>query len=474
MEIGVKTLIKNSGILVLSNASLKAISFFLLPLYTNVLPPEAYGASDTILNASTLMAALFSLSLDWGMNTYFYEQNNDSFYRKVTSSGMFYFMLGSLGCLSCVFFSGQISVFLLKDTDYKFAVTLGIMSACIKLIYFSQRVSTRMRGRLDMVGIFSVAELLFTLLCNVFFILICHMGYISILWSNLIGQGVVAFLYTVDARHYLSAKAIDFALLKKMMAYSIPITPTLLFDWINNCLDRYFIGYYFSQADVGLYGIGARIVGILSVMTGAFLSAYPSFAYANAKKSENRAQYGMVMDFLVMGLSIIAAAVTLFSREIVHVMTAEEYHSAYKVVGILLYAHIVHVLGVVAGYGVTIQKKGILYLRISGMGALINIVANACLVPEYSYQGAAAATLITEVIMFFISYRYSCRLFDCGYNLMKIVFCIVVSLGTSYGAVLLVFPMKIAAFIGISAVTGMIYRDRVIYLWKYLRTIKKG
>ena len=186
MEIGVKTLIKNSGILVLSNASLKVISFFLLPLYTNVLPPEAYGVTDTVINASTLMASLFSLSLDWGMNTYFYEENSTSFYRKVTSSGMFYFALSSLACFQCVIFSGQVSVFLFKETDYRFAVALGIITACVKLFYFPQRVSTRMRGRLNMVGIFSVAELTVTLLCNIIFILGFRLGYISIIWSSLI------------------------------------------------------------------------------------------------------------------------------------------------------------------------------------------------------------------------------------------------------------------------------------------------
>ena len=170
LEISVKTLIKNSGILVLSNASLKVISFFLLPLYTNVLPPEAYGITDTIVNASTLMAAIFSLSLDWGMNTYFYEENNDHYYRKVTSSAMFFFFLSSIVCTMCIFFSKQMSVFLFKEVDYQFAIILGIIMASTKLFYFPQRVSTRMRGRLTIVGIISIIEVSLSLICNIILI----------------------------------------------------------------------------------------------------------------------------------------------------------------------------------------------------------------------------------------------------------------------------------------------------------------
>lgn len=468
-----KALIKNSSILVLSNASLKIISFFLLPLYTNVLPPEAYGITDTILNASSLMASVFSLSLDWGMNTYFYEENRDSFYRKVTSSGMFYFTISSLMCLFCAVFSKQFSVLLFKEVDYEFAVILGIIAAGAKLFYFPQRVSTRMRGRLKIAGIISVVELSVTLLCNIIFILVCNFGYISIIWSSLIGQAAAMLLYTADARQYLSVKAVDFTLLKRMLSYSIPITPTLLFDWINNFLDRFFIGHYFSQAETGLYGIGARMTGVLSVLTGAFLSAYPSFAYSNAKQKENRERYCMVLDFLVMGLSAMAAAVTLFSKEIIQIMTAQEYHSAYTAVGILLFAHILHVLGVVAGYGITIQKKGILYLRISGTAALVNTAANFWFVPRYSFLGAAAATLFTEAVMFLISYYYSQKLFACGYHLKKIVICIAACLQVSYFSINLPISVKMAIYMGIAVFILYLYKNRTVYLFRYLKTAKR-
>lgn len=469
-----KALIKNSGILVLSNASLKVISFLLLPLYTNVLPPEAYGITDTILNASTLMAAIFSLSLDWGMNTYFYEENNEQYYKKVTSSGMAFFLLSSIICIMCIVFSRQMSLFLFEEVDYQFAIVLGILVSSVKLFYFPQRVSTRMRGKLNKVGMFSVAELSLTLICNILFILVLHLGYISIILSSLIGQACAMILYTFESRKYLSIESVDLSLLKKMLIYSIPITPTLLFDWINSFLDRYFVGHYFSQTEVGLYGIGTRMVGVLTVLTGAFLSAYSSFAYSNAKKEENRTKYSLVLDLLVIGLSSIAVIITVFSKEIVQLMTAKEYHSSYSVVGILLFAHIVHVLGLVAGYGITIQKKGILYLSISGTGAFVNIIINFMLVPQYSFLGAATATLITEIIIFFISYYYSKKLFDCGYNLRKIIAGVLVPFAVSYYFLNEIFFVKIGVCLGILVLILLIYRDRIYYLLNIYKSMRRG
>ena len=461
MEINIKTLIKNSGILVVSNASLKVISFLLLPLYTSALAPEVYGVTDTALNLSALMAAVFSLSLDWGINTYFYEENSDSYYKKITSSGLFFFFISALACASLAFFSRQFSLLLFKKADFHFAVVLGLLVSSMRLLYFPQRINIRMRGKLSKVGLFGVIELSTILTCNILFILVLDLGYFSIILSNLTGQAVSMILYTVEARGYLSVKSVDRRLLKKMLLYSAPITPSLVFNWINTFLDRYFVGQYFSQREVGLYGIGTRMVGVLMVLTEAFLAAYPSFAYSNAKKKENRARYDLVLDLMVMGLTGIAAFFTLFSKEIVQIMTTEAYYSSYIVIGLLLFAHVLHVLGSIVGYGVNIQKKGFLYLCITGSGAFLNIAANFWLVPRYSFVGAAAATLVTEFCVFLVSYYLSKRLFDCGYHIKRLLLCVGVSLITVYGFLNAAIYRKAFVLVGIGLFISLLYRNRV-------------
>lgn len=474
MEINIKTLFKNSSILIISNASFKIISFLLLPIYTKVLHPDAYGIADTIINASALVMAVLSLSLDWGMNTYFYEETSDVYYKKITSSAMAFFVIGSFVCLMCSAFSKPISIVLFKESSYSFAVSLGFALASVKLFYFSQRVSTRMRGRLNMVGIFSFVELSITLVLNIVFVLFFHLGYIAIILSNLIGQIVVMILYSIDTWKYISIKFVDWVLIRKMLIYSIPIMPTLLFNWINAFLDRYFVGYFHSQTEVGLYGIGNRIVGCLSILTSSFLSAYASFAYSNAKKNENRKKYSQVLDYLIVGLTFLAIIITLLSKEVVQIMTAESYHNAYIVVGILLFAHIIHTIGVVVGYGITIAKKGALYVRISAIGAVVNTILNFELVPQYSFWGAAAATLITELVVFLITYYYSQRLFPCDYSLKQILGCIIISLVVSQWFVdAQIFLKMIIGTIEIIFIV-ILFRPSLVEIKKIITKRKRG
>ena len=51
---------KGGTILVLSNICLKAISFFLLPLYSNHLTPQMLGVSDTVTSFTGFLLPLLT------------------------------------------------------------------------------------------------------------------------------------------------------------------------------------------------------------------------------------------------------------------------------------------------------------------------------------------------------------------------------------------------------------------------------
>ena len=59
-----KALLQGALILAISNVVLKAINFFLLPLYTAYLTPEQLGINDAIANFTSLVYTLLVLSFD--------------------------------------------------------------------------------------------------------------------------------------------------------------------------------------------------------------------------------------------------------------------------------------------------------------------------------------------------------------------------------------------------------------------------
>lgn len=58
-----KYLIKNVGLLILSNFATKLLSFFLVPLYTNILTTGEYGTYDLFSTTSSVLLPMVTLNI---------------------------------------------------------------------------------------------------------------------------------------------------------------------------------------------------------------------------------------------------------------------------------------------------------------------------------------------------------------------------------------------------------------------------
>ena len=73
---------------------------------------------------------------------------------------------------------------------------------------------------------------------------------------------------------------------------------------------------------------------------------------------------------------------------------------------ILIIAEIFVFLTVILGNFLSAIGKQKIFMKIGGIGALINICLNFALIPKYSLYGAGYATLISYLVMFIIMFSY--------------------------------------------------------------------
>lgn len=311
------------------------------------------------------------------------------------------------------------------------------------------------------VAVFSLAELASLLLMNILLILVFRVGYMAILYANVISQLVCGGLYWWGNRQYVKRKSFNGSLLTRVLKYCAPLTPTVLLTWFNSFADRYFIGQYWGQGPVGLYGRAYQMVTLLSVLTTSFLSAYPAFAYSNASDQKKRSQYAVIYDAMAAVLCVLAAFVTLFSKEIFVIMTAPAYHSAYIAVGMLSFGHIFYTLGNIMGYGITIQKNGKLYLIVNASGAICNVILNFLLVPRFGFVGAAFTTCVSQLLSMLVSRYFAEKMFRCNYRWIRSLLILFVLLAGSYGAGELAVWWKLPALLLMIGFTLFMYRDRI-------------
>ena len=84
-------LMKNTGILTISNFSSKILVFLLVPLYTSVLTTEEYGTYDLIISTVTLVYPVITLNIADAVMRFSMDRNYDK--KKVASIGFRYIVI---------------------------------------------------------------------------------------------------------------------------------------------------------------------------------------------------------------------------------------------------------------------------------------------------------------------------------------------------------------------------------------------
>ena len=89
-----KYLIKNTLIFTIGNIGSKVISFFLIPLYTNVLTTSQYGITDLITTIITVAVPILTLNICESVMRFGLDRDSD--YEKNIQIGTFIFIIGML------------------------------------------------------------------------------------------------------------------------------------------------------------------------------------------------------------------------------------------------------------------------------------------------------------------------------------------------------------------------------------------
>jgi O-antigen/teichoic acid export membrane protein len=211
---------------------------------------------------------------------------------------------------------------------------------------------------------------------------------------------------------YILSKIINLTfkikIIKESLSFSIPMLPGLFSAWILELSDRIFIERYFNLEDVGIYAMGYKIAGLILVFSSAFNLAYNPVFYKLAN-SENqlKAKKTLTNYNHVFSIVLISAAfiLTFFSKEAIYFLLDSRYYEAYKIVPVIGFAYLVSQMSGLFNLMIYQEKKVIKLMWIGLIGALINLLLNFILIPDFGADGAAIATAISFILIFVLSWR---------------------------------------------------------------------
>lgn len=415
-----KAFFKGSIILIISNVFLKAINFFLLPLYTNNLTPQMLGISDTITSFTGLLFPLLVMGLDSAYSAFYFERNDTDWIKKVFSSTVSVLVLMSSIPLVAIFFSHSIARALFGNDENSIVIVLALISVVLNLGFLPYALEIRMQNRMTVYGIITVIASLSMVLLNIYFVSVIKLGVYSLTLSMVIVYLIQLVLLILCSHQHFSLRFIDFELIRRMLHFSLPLVPTVIATWILNLSDRYVILHFWGEAEVGLYGIGSRFITLVNMVISGVSMAYTTFAYSNVNNPDAKKQYAAVLNIMYVPLIGAAFIISIFSKEIVQIMAADAYGAAYKPICDMMFAQVIYGISTITSYGIYFKKKS-KYAFISSLtAASINLVLNIIFIPQYGIVAAAVTTLIGYTVMFLINYVYAQKFYPCEYGIRRI------------------------------------------------------
>ena len=431
-KVGIKEFAKSSAALTLANIILKALNFFLLPLYTFYLTPSDFGVSDSITNFTSFIYPILVCGFDAAFSVFYFEKDDVNRPIKVYATTKRVFFCTSLVLLIIVLFAGKVSTLLFSTTRYRTAIVISLLSVAFQLWALSDSLYVRMQNRMMTYGLISISTSVVMLVSNIILIAILHKGYISLIVSICLSMAVQMTLFHFAAgvkkyRHFFEKD-----LLISMLKYAIPLVPLVIVNWVLSLSDRYILLYYWSEEAVGYYGIAQRFANILNIVVTSVSMAFTTFAFSNYQDSTANEKYRKVLNFVFVVLAMMVFAISTFSKLIINVMTESSYHESYLLVQPLIYGQLFYCVNTIIGYGFAYTKKPYLNLIPVSLATIINIALNFLFIPKYGAYAAAMTTLAGYSVMTLSTYYISSKVYPCKYDLGKIIIVIIVSYLLAY------------------------------------------
>ena len=392
-----KYLAKNTAIFAIGSIATKLITFFLVPLYTNILTQSEYGVVDLVNTISTVLAPILILNIYEAVLRFALDKDAD--YDKIMSIGLTIMGGGILVGLLIIPISSCFSAV----SNYSVYVYFYTISFAASLLFLSY-----LRGKEKLV-LYSVGNILHTLtiaISNIVFLAVLHKGvegyFVAYIISNFV---TVLYAFVVgDVKQVIKNYNLDMKLARAMTKYSVVLIPNTFMWWITNSSDRIMVTSMIGAAANGIYAVSYKLPSLVNTVSVVFNQAW-NYSAIRENESEDRDAYNNRVYNGVVAISVISGVgLMAIMKLFLKIYVARNYYEAWKYTPYLIVGYVFLTLATFLGTSYSVNKDSKGFLFSGTVGAVINIALNFMLIPCIGIAGAALATCISYILV----YVYRC------------------------------------------------------------------
>jgi O-antigen/teichoic acid export membrane protein len=395
----ISELLKHSSNYISAEVLTKGLAFITLPIFTRLMTPDEYGVLSVFVSYVGILAIIFGFGVRGAISRYYYEDTQDFF--EYFSSNFWFVLIASLGLSGIVILlSNELHDFLnIPYGMLYFALGITIPQVIFQL-YQAYLVAAKKSKKVASLNV------TYALISTTLAIFIMYQMSEERYYAKAIGQAIGITVMLSITLWYLKDH-IKFNIEKKHLKYSlvfgIPIVVHLLSQTLLGSFDQIIINQLVGRRETGLYSVAYKIGMIQSIISMGILKSWTPIFYE--KLNENKIsdinelakKYGLLVSF-------VAVVLIFFSQEVITILVDKEYHSALKLIPIIVVSYFFFFLYTMYVNYAFYQKKTKQIALFTIIAGLINVGLNYLLIPKYGYIVAAWTTLVSYMILFILHY----------------------------------------------------------------------
>jgi O-antigen/teichoic acid export membrane protein len=292
---------------------------------------------------------------------------------------------------------------------YSGLVKIGIIIGSISqlLISLNQIPLSLFQARLVMYKstIADIVGRLAMLLIVLWFIQL-NLGFLYIIWGVVITNALVFLLSFVMSQMMLIIyPRFDWPIWKQMLTSALPMGVVIILSTIYFRIDTVMLSMMKGSYDVGIYGAPYKILEVLLAVPSIFMSSVlPVLTRAfNRDSAIAKNIFHKSFDFLSIAALPLIAGTMIIATPLMTLMSGKEFALSGPVLMILSLALGGFFLNGVMIYTIIATNQQKLLIKPYIIATIFNVVANLIVIPRFSYYGAAATTVATELLILVIS-----------------------------------------------------------------------
>jgi O-antigen/teichoic acid export membrane protein len=397
------------------------IPIIVLPIFTRILSKEDYGAFALAGVYAVFVCGIANSGLTPIFNRNFFKYRDSK-----KASELFYSILAFVATTLSIF--GFITyLFLPPISKLVFGSTqnekLLFFSYClsgitiIKSYYLNYFRNSENAKRFVW---YTINTSILSTLFSFYLVVYLRIGVLGLVLGPVVASTIVLFYIAVKVIKLLPI-SFNWLILRESLKLSYPLIPQTFIGVIAGQFDKYMIGLLSTVGGVGIYSIGQQISYMIFNYITALQNVFTPQVYKKMFDLRERGGIGIGVYLTPFAYVSVAFAllVSLFSEEILTILTPKSYHGAIDIVTILSMAYAILFFG---------KQSQLIYAKKTHVSSILVffrvtliIVLNIPFILKWGAVGAAFATLLAWLISGSISFILSQHYYKIMWEYRKIV-----------------------------------------------------